>query len=95
MSSEIADAIYLAFMPWQADRQNDGALKEHAKSLIKLASNLGQLILAQGSAFEFEWTDGARSAQWDILPGFWKMSDEQGRPLDHPQSLVSAVRAGL
>lgn len=91
VSNELSDAMFLAFMPWQAHGQDDEAVKQHERSLMTKASELGQLILAQPSGYQFEWSGVHGAAQWCMFPGFWKMSEENGRELDSPQPLVAPI----
>lgn len=91
VSSELSDAMFLAFIPWQAHGQDDDAVKQHERSLMTKASGLGQLLLAQPSSYQFEWSGVRGATQWCIFPGFWKMSDENGRELDSPQPLVAPI----
>lgn len=70
-------------------------MKQHERSLMTRASDVGQLIQSQPSAYEFEWSRSSSGSQFDVLPGFVKTSDTQGRPLDRPQSLVPVTTARL
>ncbi len=93
-ANDVSDILAAAFSPWQTVAGDKGQLQQHERSLVATAGNLGILLMSQPSAFEFKWNaGGSRSGTgrpFLTFPGFWKTSDDQGRTLDPPQSLVTA-----
>ena len=96
-SNEVEEELSAAFSPWQADPRNADSLKQHEKGLAMRASSVGVLIISQPSAYEFRWGTGQDTSRSTsgrsliVLPGFWKTTDNYGKPLDNPQLLVSPV----
>lgn len=93
MANDIAELLSKAFAPWRNTGGDVTEINQHEKGLVATAGNLGILLMSQPSAFEFKWTaDSGRSASGRsliVLPGFWKNSGEEGKPLGQPQLLVS------
>lgn len=94
-ANDISDLLSRAFAPWQMLEEDKGEMHQHEKGLVATAGNLGILLMSQPSAFEFKWSAGSdrnsSGRSLIALPGFWKSTDEQGRPLAQPGLLVSPV----
>ena len=71
-------------------------MDHHLRGLVATAANLGIMLMSQPFTYDFSWRverqrrDSATSSLV-VFPEFTKVSDKQGRPLEPPQILVSAI----
>ena len=90
---EISEQLSTTFALWQGPKENLEGLKQHEKSLVVRAGDVGCLIMSQPSAYDFRWnaSHSTSGRSFVVFPGFTKTMDERGRPLEQQQSLVSPV----
>ena len=95
MANEVTQLVSTTFAPWHAASDNGAALRQHAMTVVSTGSSVGTLIMSQPSRYQFRWTADSRTGSTNqhlvVLPGFWKISTEQGRTLDRPQLIVPPV----
>lgn len=93
VADEIGELLAAAFFPWQVSPEDSGDMQHHERNMIGEAGNIGTFIMSQPSGYAFRWSadagGGTSTRSLIMIPGFWKVSDEKGRPLDQPQLISS------
>jgi hypothetical protein len=91
---EAAQQICQAFGPWA--RSNDNARHHNLINIMTRASEFGITLFAQPAAFEWQWSETATSephsknasSQIAALPGLYKTTDQDCKPLAAPLHLL-------
>jgi hypothetical protein len=86
-----AQAFCDTFSPWASSSQSDATRTQNLIEIMRSASEAGILIFAQPSTFKYRWSlpseaRGKRSTV--VTPAFVKVTDNNARPLSHPQTMV-------
>lgn len=95
-TSQIINLFDAAFGAWQKQSDVDSsALRHHQKSLAKLASNTGTLVVSHPSNLQFIWerrnadrSETTSHSSLVLYPGLVRTTDESGVPLTRWQELV-------
>jgi hypothetical protein len=87
------DRISEAFGDWETPARDGASAADHFAKIANVAYDVGVKIASQASSFKFEWQQRRRQGAEQathlvVLPGFLKVVDETGHPLDSPQVLV-------
>ena len=91
VSKEISNDLSDTFGAWQGLQENLAGLKQHERSLVMRAADVATLIMSQPSAYEFWWSSSSQA--FVVFPGFFKSTDERGKTLDQPQTLIQPAPA--
>lgn len=95
-TTSIVNDISGAFKDWETESSEGTSAADHLAKIADVAYDVGVKIASQASSFKFEWQSRKRHGaehgrKFVVLPGFLKVVDETGRPLDSPQVLVRSV----
>jgi hypothetical protein len=89
-----AETFCKAFSPL-ASRSDDGAARgQNLVEVMKSAADTGILIFSQPSTFKYRWSvpaDARSSPKVVVTPAFVKVADDNGQPLDRPQTMIQQV----
>jgi hypothetical protein len=96
MVNEISEA----FKDWEKNSPEGTSAAAHFAKIAGAAYDVGVRIASQASSYKFEWQQrrrqGAEHARHlVVLPGFLKVVDETGHPLDSSQVLVRPITQRL
>jgi hypothetical protein len=89
-----AETFCKAFHPLASRNDNDAARRENLVEVMKSAADTGILVFSQPSTFKYHWaipTDARSSRKVVVTPAFVKVADENGQPLDRPQTMIQQV----
>ncbi|PYI00602.1 hypothetical protein BO78DRAFT_401942 [Aspergillus sclerotiicarbonarius CBS 121057] len=90
----LAGGFSKTFAPFRNPQLPDADCQRHLSSVVREGAELGSWLFAQPCSFDFVWeTSSPRSIA--VLPGVIKTSDEQGRPLRVPQTMVQEMTSQL
>ncbi|KAJ4297544.1 hypothetical protein N0V90_005436 [Kalmusia sp. IMI 367209] len=87
---EAAEHFALTFFPWANPAYADQDKDENLVDVINNALDLSVWLFGQPFLYEFVWEGVGRRGTL-VAPGLQKCTDERGRPMERPKTVVESV----
>ncbi|GIZ49318.1 hypothetical protein CKM354_001235000 [Cercospora kikuchii] len=98
--ADMAEAFSAAFEPWRNKSQDEMRTRQHLVELLTNAVGVAEMVFKQRGVYETSWEHSERrysmnSRRVRVIPELIKVNDEQGRVIEKPQVLITAVEESL
>ena len=98
--ADMAEAFTSAFAPWRSNSHDDQDTRHHLMELLNSALSVAEQVFKQRGVYETSWEHSERrysmtSRRIIVTPELTKVTDEQGRLIEKPQVLVTAIEESI